>query len=276
MVELLIEQKHQEIDSKVAWDAKSPEEQKWIMLDFYMCRYADSAEFEEYYTQSGYIAPTYTEADIYEMSCGALMHASGVTQEDLLDQFVIKLREHSYITNGAVDLSDFEGYTIAGFFSNTQQSNIFVSDSIYAYVETWSAQKEEESGYKPTFKTEIAEHEEGIWGFAIAPMPADEAIVAKLVSMHYAEEGYGLDIKFSMNNAVMATLGEFDGIIEVISQVFVWLGLGLAVFSSFLLMNFISTSISYKKREIGILRAVGARSSDVFKIFFTRWLKQVR
>ena len=33
--------------------------------------------------------------------------------------------------------------------------------------------------------------------------------------------------------------------------------------------NFISTSISYKKREIGILRAVGARSSDVFSIFFS-------
>jgi len=33
-------------------------------------------------------------------------------------------------------------------------------------------------------------------------------------------------------------------------------------------MNFISVSISYKRREIGILRAVGARSSDVFKIFF--------
>jgi ABC-type antimicrobial peptide transport system permease subunit len=49
----------------------------------------------------------------------------------------------------------------------------------------------------------------------------------------------------------------------------VWLGLGLAVFSAVLLMNFISTSISYKKREIGILRAVGARSSDVFKIFFS-------
>ena len=47
------------------------------------------------------------------------------------------------------------------------------------------------------------------------------------------------------------------------------MGLALALFSSFLLMNFISTSISYKKREIGILRAVGARSSDVFKIFFS-------
>jgi ABC-type lipoprotein release transport system permease subunit len=36
-----------------------------------------------------------------------------------------------------------------------------------------------------------------------------------------------------------------------------------------MLANFISTSIAYKGREIGILRAVGARSSDVFLIFFS-------
>ena len=269
LVELLIEREHQEIDSRTAWDAKSPEEQKSIMHDFYMYYYADGVEFEEYYTQPGYIDPTYTSADIYEMSRGALMHASGTTQEDLLDQFVIKLRERNYQTNNDVDLSGFEEYTVAGFFSNTQQSQAFVSDSIYAYVESWIEQKEAESEFKPTSKTERAEHEDGIWGFVIAPMPKDEAVIAKLAAMHYAEEGYGLDVKFSMNNAVMATLGQFDDIIEIIAEVFVWLGLGLAVFSSFLLMNFISTSISYKKREIGILRAVGARSSDVFKIFFS-------
>ena len=36
-----------------------------------------------------------------------------------------------------------------------------------------------------------------------------------------------------------------------------------------MLSNFIATSISYKKQEIGILRAIGARSNDVFKIFFS-------
>ena len=35
-----------------------------------------------------------------------------------------------------------------------------------------------------------------------------------------------------------------------------------------MLANFISVSISYKKREIGILRAIGARKKDVFSIFF--------
>jgi len=43
----------------------------------------------------------------------------------------------------------------------------------------------------------------------------------------------------------------------------------LAVFAALLLSNFITVSISYKKQEIGILRAVGARSLDVFKIFFS-------
>ncbi|MCI1735723.1 MAG: FtsX-like permease family protein [Bacilli bacterium] len=36
-----------------------------------------------------------------------------------------------------------------------------------------------------------------------------------------------------------------------------------------MLANFISVSIASKKREIGILRAVGARGRDVFHIFFT-------
>ena len=56
------------------------------------------------------------------------------------------------------------------------------------------------------------------------------------------------------------------------AKIFLYVGIGFAVFSALLLMNFISTSISYKKREIGVLRAVGARSSDVFKIFFSEAL----
>ena len=42
-----------------------------------------------------------------------------------------------------------------------------------------------------------------------------------------------------------------------------------AVFAALLLSNFIFVSISQKKRDIGILRAVGARGADVFKIFFS-------
>ncbi|MBQ3056397.1 MAG: FtsX-like permease family protein, partial [Clostridia bacterium] len=109
----------------------------------------------------------------------------------------------------------------------------------------------------------------GMYVFAVASIAADdEAVIRKLVELSYADE-HTTDYLFEMQNAVMYTLGNFNEIIEILAQVFVWVGLGLALFSALLLMNFISTSISYKKRDIGILRAVGARSSDVFKIFFS-------
>ena len=239
------------------------------MSSFYTSYYVQYDEYEEYYTKEGYIDPTYTVEDVEDLCRGMLMHASGMTQADLLAQWKLNFVERNNENNTDSTLSGFEGYTVAGFFSSSRYSDLFVCDSFYNYAETWVKDKEAEMGFENNWKEEIAEHEEGIWGFAIAPMPNDEETIRKLAAMHYAEEGYGLDVKFEMNNAVRATLGQFDDIIEIISQVFVWVGLALAVFSSFLLMNFISTSISYKKREIGILRAVGARSSDVFKIFFS-------
>ena len=63
-----------------------------------------------------------------------------------------------------------------------------------------------------------------------------------------------------------------DGLVDGLSTAFLWIGLVLAVFAALLFSNFISVSISQKKREIGILRAVGARSADVFKIFFSESL----
>ena len=57
--------------------------------------------------------------------------------------------------------------------------------------------------------------------------------------------------------------------VDELSTVFMWIGIVMAVFAALLLSNFISVSISHKKRDIGILRAVGARSFDVFKIFFS-------
>lgn len=57
-------------------------------------------------------------------------------------------------------------------------------------------------------------------------------------------------------------------VLKVMSKVFLYIGIGFAVFAMIMLSNFIATSISYKKQEIGILRAIGARSNDVFRIFF--------
>ena len=61
-------------------------------------------------------------------------------------------------------------------------------------------------------------------------------------------------------------------LIVLLKNIFLWVGVGFGVFAALMLLNFITTSISSKKREIGILRAIGARKIDVFKIFFSESL----
>lgn len=61
---------------------------------------------------------------------------------------------------------------------------------------------------------------------------------------------------------------EVMGVIEQIKQIFIIASAVVGVFSALMLLNFISVSITAKRKEIGILRAVGARGADVFKIFF--------
>lgn len=70
----------------------------------------------------------------------------------------------------------------------------------------------------------------------------------------------------------MNVIDSEDSFINEWKKVFLWIGIVLAVFSTLLLSNFISLSISNKKKKIGILRAVGAREGDVFKIFIAESL----
>ncbi len=102
------------------------------------------------------------------------------------------------------------------------------------------------------------------YSYVIAAKPTKDQWKT-LVKMHYEEEEEPLS--YSLQNGVMFTIGMLNGIVETLSQVFLYVGIGFAVFAALMLTNFISTSIVFKRREIGILRAVGARGSDVYGIF---------
>ena len=62
-----------------------------------------------------------------------------------------------------------------------------------------------------------------------------------------------------LNNVIYTYSGLYKYLL-VVSLVFV-------LFAVLLFSNFIGVSISYSKKEIGILRALGARSKDTLKIF---------
>ncbi|MBQ2738186.1 MAG: ABC transporter ATP-binding protein/permease [Clostridia bacterium] len=112
--------------------------------------------------------------------------------------------------------------------------------------------------------------EPGDYLFAVGKMPLDSREdVSRAVDFSESSENF---IAYKMNNESTAILDYVGEIIETLSQVFLYIGIGFAVFASLMMFNFISVSVSYKKQEIGILRAVGARSGDVFGIFFNESL----
>jgi len=57
------------------------------------------------------------------------------------------------------------------------------------------------------------------------------------------------------------------GIFDTIKTLASYVGTVFIVFTAFLIVNFMFNSISYRKKEIGVLRALGSRSLDVMKIF---------
>ena len=106
----------------------------------------------------------------------------------------------------------------------------------------------------------------------IGKMPTNKNSIKKLVEFSYDNTGYiegNLINYFRMNNGFTDTIDMITSTFESMKKVFMWVGIVFAVFAGLLLMNYIATSISFKKQEIGILRAVGARASDVFGIFFS-------
>ncbi len=109
-------------------------------------------------------------------------------------------------------------------------------------------------------------YENGIYSFIISKMPADKNEIKDIIKYCYDTTG---ESRYDVNSSVTYELDTVNSGLKAVSKVFFYVGLGFAIFSAIMLANFIATSISYKKQEIGILRAIGSRSNDVFRIFFS-------
>ena len=112
----------------------------------------------------------------------------------------------------------------------------------------------------------LAYSEKGKYTFAIGAMPKSASDVKKIVKYAYTGKG---GVRYTLQNSVTYELDGLDAVFKALSKIFVRVGIFFAIFASVMMATFISSSIAYKKQEIGILRAIGARGSDVFRIFFS-------
>lgn len=195
--------------------------------------------------------PQFAESLIKKLTVDIYAHA--MEQYGLFNKLVPNA-ELSYTDyNDSMHIKKDMPVNLIGIFysdSNTLQE-VYVSDEIF---ENFTGNKD---GYDN----------------CIAPMPIDNAGIKKIIDFSYKlydfdDPAYSvLNYCYMLQNSTSSSLDSVRSFIKVIASIFLYVGIGIAIFASLLLMNFISSSISYKKREIGILRAVGARGSDVFGIF---------
>lgn len=80
-------------------------------------------------------------------------------------------------------------------------------------------------------------------------------------------ETYSLDKGIYAYTFVTDDVKNIQSFAQFATKVFFYASIAFFIFAAVLMMNFIVVSISYRKKDIGILRAIGARSTDVLKIF---------
>lgn len=163
---------------------------------------------------------------------------------------------------------DINKVNVIGVYSginNDYRASIYYEQS--AYDKVWDEHKKNLSHY--TLNYTKFELESTPYRVIYVPYDGKEESIDEFYKM-YSNKKYGEDdSRLILSSSIVENVRTIDDLVNILYKVFLYGGIVLCVFSMLLFSNFISVSISYKTREIGILRAVGARSIDVFKIFFS-------
>ncbi len=108
--------------------------------------------------------------------------------------------------------------------------------------------------------------EQGVYSRAISPLGVKGAKANVLAKSITAEKGYA---NSWFGNDILFTISENESSIQEFANLFLIISIVLAIFSVFMLFNYISTSINGKRRSIGVLRAMGSNGADILKMFLT-------
>lgn len=154
-------------------------------------------------------------------------------------------------------------FNVVGVFAFGGWNAAYVNQTTHDKL--WKITKNNGIGYEDR-STNYVVPENAIYAAVCLPFDRSSSQASAIVKMTKAQADDGV---FKLDNPISEGLETADSLVNGLATVFLVLGIVLAVFSALLLSNFISVSISHKRQEIGILRAIGARSFDVFKIFFS-------
>jgi len=173
-----------------------------------------------------------------------------------------------YESNGAVgELYTFE---LAGVYldrnANLGTGSMVLSDDDFNMI--WDEQKKTVEYYTEV-ETKYVEPQTATYDHIVIPFKYSPEVAEQYWGIYSNTEYKEDDSREYLSGSFVEKLRMIDETVNQMSKVFLYVGIALAAFAALLLSNFISVSITQKKREIGILRAVGARSTDVFKIFFS-------
>ena len=152
---------------------------------------------------------------------------------------------------------------IVGYFTENVYYGCYLGEDLYGmfYKETY---------YGSTESTKYEQSKDAFIDNILIPFDGSRALIEEFLGIvRVAQED---DSALEITNALMGQLDTVIGMADMMGLVFIIVGAALALFAFLLMFNFISASITAKKKDIGILRAIGARTTDVFKIFISEAL----
>jgi ABC-type antimicrobial peptide transport system permease subunit len=170
------------------------------------------------------------------------------------------------VNSDSLKIGEPTTYTVVGIAPESEYGIVYITTA--EYNKHWENQFKT-FDYCTVMETNYKSDGGTSYSLVYAPFTNTSAQKDMLWNMHENKDFDENSTRVSLGGMYVSELDMIDELVQSLSKVFLYVGIVFAAFAILLFSNFISTSISQKRREIGILRAVGARGTDVFKIFFS-------
>lgn len=124
---------------------------------------------------------------------------------------------------------------------------------------------------KVTEWVEYIKHSDDIITRVISPITGNKKAMRQAARVHerYLSEndGSGASEYFMLTGDAQTVVDDKDEIMDLCKTIFFYTALGTSVISALFVLYYVSGVVTEKKRQVGILRSLGASKGDIFKIF---------